>query len=79
MHANQTKPTRMVKRSRLRSATDVPPIAVDIPPPNKSDIPPPRPLWSRTNIDKIRLVITAMTESVMIGQVINGATITGAF
>ena len=57
--ANQITPIPTVSRSRLRSATDEPPSALETPPPNMSDRPPPRPLWSRTSRISSRLVMTS--------------------
>jgi len=47
MHATHTRETITVIRSRLRSAIEDPPNAVDMPPPKRSDIPPPRLLWTK--------------------------------
>src|ERR1044071_6283528 len=49
MHANHSRPTTMVIRSRLRSATEEPPTEDCIPPPNMSDRPPPLPLCMSTS------------------------------
>src|SRR3954454_21193009 len=63
--ANQMEPTPMVKRSRLRSATDDPPSELDTPPPNMSDSPPPRPLWSSTR----RIISTLAMTRMMVKSV----------
>jgi hypothetical protein len=52
---------------------------VDMPPPKRSDMPPPRLLWKRINAARIRLVMTTRIETVRIGHVSKGATVTRAF
>src|SRR4051794_34605316 len=49
MHANQSRPTTTVIRSRLRSATEEPPTEDCMPPPNMSERPPPLPLCISTS------------------------------
>ncbi len=58
---NQISDTAIVIRLRFRSATPELPRLDVIPPPNMSERPPPRPLWSRINTVKSRLVITSNT------------------
>ena len=67
----------IVSRSRLRSATEEPPIEEEMPPPNRSDRPPPRPLCISTNSASATLVITRMIEKIKIGVVIGGTQLTG--
>src|SRR3954454_2161220 len=48
-HANHSRPTTTVVRSRLRSATEEPPTDDCMPPPNMSERPPPLPLCISTS------------------------------
>src|SRR6478735_9348661 len=58
---NHTSATPTVIRSRLRSATELPPSELDMPPPNMSDRPPPLPLCSRMSRVRNRPVMTRRT------------------
>src|SRR5690606_22669690 len=55
MHANHSRPTTTVIRSRLRSATEEPPTEDCMPPPNMSERPPPFPLCISTSSISSRL------------------------
>ena len=68
MHASQITETMIVKRSRFFSATEAPPIDVDMPPPKRSDMPPPRPLCISTKRDRTTLVRTNTIEKIKIGK-----------
>src|SRR5919112_2617361 len=59
--AVHTRPTAMVKRSRLRSATEEPPRLEETPPPNMSDKPPPLPLCNKMSRVWKRLVMISTT------------------
>ncbi len=79
MATSQTNPTVIVILSRLRSATDVPLIPVVMPPPKRSDKPPPRLLCNKMNKANTTLVRMSTIDSVKIGHVSKGTTITAEF
>ena len=65
-----------VSRSSIRSAEDVPLVEVVMPPPKRSDRPPPRLLWRRMKAVSVKLSTTSTMDSVVMGHVMSGISIT---